>query len=780
MESFKLNTIEEAVADFAEGKFVIVVDDEDRENEGDLVIAAEKITAEQVNFMLKNARGVLCAPITIERCKELDLPHQVQDNTSVLGTPFTVTVDKLEGCTTGVSAHDRAETIKALADPASRPETFGRPGHVNPLYAQENGVLRRSGHTEATIDLCRMAGLYPAGALMEIMNEDGTMARLPQLMKFAKEWDMKIISIKDMIAYRLKKESLIEVGEEVDMPTDYGHFRLIPFRQKSTGLEHLALIKGEWKDDEPILVRVHSSCMTGDILGSKRCDCGEQLHKAMQAIEKEGKGVVIYMQQEGRGIGLMNKIAAYKLQEEGYDTVDANVHLGFKPDERDYGCGAQMLRHLGVHKMRLLTNNPVKRVGLEAYGLEIIENVPIEVTPNPYNLHYLETKKNRMGATLAMSQKSSEMKAQGIDVINMSVGEPDFNTPDHIKQAAKLAIDENYSRYSPVPGYPDLRQAIARKLERENHLHYAPSEILVSNGAKQSVCNTIMALVNDGEEVIIPAPYWVSYPQMVKLAGGEPVIVEAGFDQNFKMTAEQLEAAITPKTRMIILCSPSNPTGSVYNKEELKALADVILKHDDLFVLADEIYEHINYIGKHESIAQFPGMKERAIIVNGVSKAYAMTGWRIGYIAAPEWIVKGCNKLQGQYTSGPCSVSQKAAEFAYISSQECVEEMRQAFERRRNLIVKLAKEIPGLEVNVPEGAFYLFPKCSSFYGKSDGETTINNSTDFAMYLLEKGHVATVGGDAFGDPECFRMSYATSDENIIEAMTRIRNTVAKLK
>ena len=350
MESFKLNTIEEAVADFAEGKFVIVVDDEDRENEGDLVVAAEKITPEQVNFMLKNARGVLCAPITIERCKELDL-----------------------GCTTGVSAHDRAETIKALANPASRPETFGRPGHVNPLYAQENGVLRRSGHTEATIDLCRMAGLYPAGALMEIMNEDGTMARLPQLMELAKEWDMKIISIKDMIAYRLKKESLIEVGEEVDMPTDYGHFRLIPFRQKSNGLEHLALIKGEWKDDEPILVRVHSSCMTGDILGSKRCDCGEQLHKAMQAIEKEGKGVVIYMQQEG---------------------------LGFKPDERDYGCGAQMLRHLGVHKMRLLTNNPVKRVGLEAYGLEIIENVPIEVTPNPFNLRYLETKKNRMGHML--------------------------------------------------------------------------------------------------------------------------------------------------------------------------------------------------------------------------------------------------------------------------------------------------------------------------------------------------------------------------------------------
>jgi aspartate aminotransferase len=383
-------------------------------------------------------------------------------------------------------------------------------------------------------------------------------------------------------------------------------------------------------------------------------------------------------------------------------------------------------------------------------------------------------------ATLAMSQKSSEMKAQGIDVINMSVGEPDFNTPDHIKQAAKLAIDENYSRYSPVPGYPDLRQAIARKLERENHLHYLPAEILVSNGAKQSVCNTVMALINPGDEVIIPAPYWVSYPQMVLLAGGKPVIVEAGFEQNFKMTPEQLEAAITPKTRLLILCSPSNPTGSVYSKEELEGLANVIKRHDDLFVLADEIYEHINYVGKHESIAQFEGMKERSIIVNGVSKAYAMTGWRIGYIAAPEWIVKGCNKLQGQYTSGPCSVSQKAAEFAYISSQECVEEMRKAFERRRDLIVKLAKEIPGLEVNIPEGAFYLFPKCSSFYGKSDGEKTINNSTDLALYLLEKGHVATVGGDAFGDPECFRMSYATSDENIREAMRRIKEVLEKLK
>ena len=373
------------------------------------------------------------------------------------------------------------------------------------------------------------------------------------------------------------------------------------------------------------------------------------------------------------------------------------------------------------------------------------------------------------------------MKAQGIDVINMSVGEPDFNTPDHIKQAAKLAIDENYSRYSPVPGYPDLRQAIARKLERENHLHYQPSEILVSNGAKQSVCNTVMALINPGDEVIIPAPYWVSYPQMVLLAGGNPVIVEAGFEQNFKMTPEQLEKAITPKTRLIILCSPSNPTGSVYNKAELEGLANVIKRHEDLFVLADEIYEHINYVGKHESIAQFEGMKERSIIVNGVSKAYAMTGWRIGYIAAPEWIVKGCNKLQGQYTSGPCSVSQKAAEFAYTSSQECVEEMRKAFERRRDLIVKLAKEIPGLEVNVPEGAFYLFPKCSSFYGKKgvDGYA-VNNSTDLALYLLEKGHVATVGGDAFGDPDCFRMSYATSDENIVEAMSRIKEVLAQLK
>ena len=384
-------------------------------------------------------------------------------------------------------------------------------------------------------------------------------------------------------------------------------------------------------------------------------------------------------------------------------------------------------------------------------------------------------------ATLAMSQKSAEMKAQGIDVINMSVGEPDFNTPDAIKEAAKRAVDENFSRYSPVPGYLDLRTAIARKLERENHLHYQPSEILVSNGAKQSVCNTVMSLVNPGEEVIIPAPYWVSYPQMVLLAGGEPVIVEATFEQNFKMTAAQLEAAITPKTRMIILCSPSNPTGSVYNKQELQELAEVILRHNDLFVLADEIYEHINYVGRHESIAQFPGMKERAIIVNGVSKAYAMTGWRIGYIAAPEWIVKGCNKLQGQYTSGPCSVSQKAAEFAYNDSQQCVEDMRQAFERRRDLIVKLAKDIPGLGVNVPEGAFYLFPKCESFYGKkTPNGSVIRNSTDLAMYLLETAHVATVGGDAFGDPACFRMSYATSDENIIEAMRRIKEGLSKLQ
>ena len=394
----------------------------------------------------------------------------------------------------------------------------------------------------------------------------------------------------------------------------------------------------------------------------------------------------------------------------------------------------------------------------------------------------LSNRLNRLApsATLAMSQKSSEMKAQGVDVINLSVGEPDFNTPDHIKEAAKKAIEDNFSRYSPVPGYPELRKAIVAKLKNENGLDYSMSEILVSNGAKQSVCNTVMALVNDGEEVVIPAPYWVSYPQMVKLAGGTPVIVNAGFDQDFKMTPEQLEAAITPKTRMLILCSPSNPTGSVYSKEELEALAEVIKRHEGLYVLADEIYEHINYVGHHESIAQFPGMKERAIIVNGVSKAYAMTGWRIGFIAAPEWIVKGCNKLQGQYTSGPCSVSQKAAEAAYTTSQECVETMRKAFERRRDLIVSLAKEIPGLEVNFPQGAFYLFPKCSSFYGKSYEGRKIETSTDLAMFLLEEGHVATVGGDAFGDPECFRMSYATSDDNIREAMRRIKETLAKLK
>ena len=394
----------------------------------------------------------------------------------------------------------------------------------------------------------------------------------------------------------------------------------------------------------------------------------------------------------------------------------------------------------------------------------------------------LSNRLNRLApsATLAMSQKSSEMKAQGVDVINLSVGEPDFNTPDHIKEAAKKAIEDNFSRYSPVPGYPKLRKAIVAKLKNENGLDYSMSEILVSNGAKQSVCNTVMALVNDGEEVIIPAPYWVSYPQMVKLAGGTPVIVNAGFDQDFKMTPEQLEAAITPKTRMLILCSPRNPTGSVYSKEELEALAEVIKRHEGLYVLADEIYEHINYVGHHESIAQFPGMKERSIIVNGVSKAYAMTGWRIGFIAAPEWIVKGCNKLQGQYTSGPCSVSQKAAEAAYTTSQECVETMRKAFERRRDLIVSLAKEIPGLEVNCPQGAFYLFPKCSSFYGKSYEGRKIETSTDLAMFLLEEGHVATVGGDAFGDPECFRMSYATSDDNIREAMRRIKETLAKLK
>lgn len=400
MNSFKLASIEEAIQDFKDGKFVIVVDDEDRENEGDLIMAAEMVTPEKVNYMLHYGRGVLCAPITIERSNQLKLEHQVQENTSMLGTPFTVTVDLLEGCTTGVSCHDRAATIRALADPNSRPESFGRPGHVNPLYAQDRGVLARAGHTEASIDLARLAGMQPAACLIEILNEDGTMARMPQLQEFAQREGLHIITIKDLIAYRLKKESIIEVGEEVDMPTEWGHFRLIPFRQQSNGLEHFALVKGEWREDEPVLVRVHSSCATGDILGSMRCDCGQQLHKAMEMIDKEGKGVVVYMQQEGRGIGLMNKIEAYKLQEEGYDTVDANVHLGFKPDERDYGCGAQMLRHLGIHKMRLLTNNPTKRVGLEAYGLEIVENVPIEVMPNRYNERYLKTKRDRMGHLL--------------------------------------------------------------------------------------------------------------------------------------------------------------------------------------------------------------------------------------------------------------------------------------------------------------------------------------------------------------------------------------------
>ena len=394
----------------------------------------------------------------------------------------------------------------------------------------------------------------------------------------------------------------------------------------------------------------------------------------------------------------------------------------------------------------------------------------------------LSDRLNRLApsATLAMSQKSSEMKAQGIDVINMSVGEPDFNTPENIKEAAKKAIDDNFSRYSPVPGYPDLRKAIVAKLKNENGLDYTVNEVIVGTGGKQGICNVILALVNPGDEVIIPAPYWVSYPQMAKLAGGVPVIVNAGFDQDFKMTPEQLEAAITPKTKMLILCSPSNPTGSVYSKEELAALADVLRKHPDVFVLADEIYEHINYIGKHHSIAQEPGLKEQVIIANGVSKAYAMTGWRIGFLAGPEWIIKGCNKLQGQYTSGTCSVSQKAAEAAYTLEQSAVEEMRQAFERRRDLIVKLAKEVPGLEVNIPQGAFYLFPKCNSYFGKSNGDKTINNSTDFAMYLLEEAHVATVGGDAFGDPDCFRMSYATSDENIKEAIRRIKEALSKLK
>ncbi len=394
----------------------------------------------------------------------------------------------------------------------------------------------------------------------------------------------------------------------------------------------------------------------------------------------------------------------------------------------------------------------------------------------------LSERLNRLSpsATLAMSQRSSELKAEGIDVINMSVGEPDFNTPDHIKAAAIKAVEDNWSRYSPVPGYPELKKAIVAKLKNENQLDYTPAQILCSNGAKQSVCNAIMALVNAGDEVIIPAPYWVSYPQMVLLAEGTPVFIEAKIEADFKITPEQLEAAITPKTRAIILCSPSNPTGSVYSKKELEALKEVLLRHERVIVIADEIYEHINYVGEHASMAQFDDIKDRVVIINGVSKAYAMTGWRIGFIAAPEWIVKGCNKLQGQYTSGPCSVSQKAAEAAFAGNQQCVEDMRLAFERRKNLIVKLTKEIPGLEVNDPQGAFYLFPKCSSFFGKKDGDRIINNSTDLAMYLLEVGHVATVGGDAFGSPECFRMSYATSDENIIEALRRIKETLARLK
>ncbi len=399
-ENIKLDSIEEAIEDFREGKMVIVVDDEDRENEGDLIVAAEKITPEQVNFMLKNARGVLCVPLTISRCRELELNHQVEQNTSMLGTPFTITVDKLEGCSTGVSIEDRCATIRALADPESVPETFGRPGHINPLYAQDAGVLRRSGHTEAAVDLARLAGLQPAAALMEIMSDDGSMARLPELRRRADEWGMKLISIRDLIAYRLASEQLVEQGVEVDMPTADGHFHLIPFRQKSNGLEHIAIIKGDITTDEPVLVRVHSSCATGDIFASKRCDCGEQLHKAMQMIEKEGRGAVIYLNQEGRGIGLMDKIRAYKLQEEGLDTVEANIHLGHDADERDYGVGAQILNLLGIRKMRLHTNNPVKRIGLEGYGLEIVENVPIEVEPNPYNLRYMHTKKERMGHNL--------------------------------------------------------------------------------------------------------------------------------------------------------------------------------------------------------------------------------------------------------------------------------------------------------------------------------------------------------------------------------------------
>ena len=401
MNKITLDRIEDAIADFAAGKMVIVVDDEDRENEGDIIIAAEKITPEQVNFMLKNARGVLCAPMTIQRCVELHLTRQVEENTSMLGTPFTITVDKLEGCTTGVSAEDRCATLRALADPASVPETFGRPGHVNPLYAQNQGVLKRAGHTEAAVDLCRLAGLQPVGVLMEIMNDDGTMARLPQLRKMADEWGLHLVSIRDLIRYRLEHEQLVEKGEEVNMPTAYGHFRLIPFRQKDNGLEHIALLKGDIAgSDDPVLVRVHSSCATGDIFASQRCDCGEQLHNAMRMIEKEGRGCVLYLNQEGRGIGLMDKIRAYKLQEQGLDTVDANLHLGHRADERDYGVGAQILNMLGIRRMRLLTNNPVKRIGLEGYGLDVVENVPIEVSPNEYNRFYMHTKKERMGHDL--------------------------------------------------------------------------------------------------------------------------------------------------------------------------------------------------------------------------------------------------------------------------------------------------------------------------------------------------------------------------------------------
>ncbi len=399
-DKYTVASIEEALEDYKQGKFLVVVDDEDRENEGDLIMAAELCTPEAVNYMLRHGRGVLCAPISLERCKQLDLEFQVQRNTSMLGTPFTVTVDKLEGCTTGVSCHDRCETIKALANPNSKPEDFGRPGHINPLYAQDRGVLARAGHTEAAVDLSRLCGLQPAACLIEILNEDGTMARMPQLQEFAKREGLKIITIKDLIAYRLKQECLVEKGEEVDMPTAYGHFRLIPFRQKNNGLEHVALIKGTWEPGEPLLVRVHSSCATGDIFSSARCDCGEQLHRAMSMVEAEGKGVVLYLNQEGRGIGLMAKIAAYKLQEQGMDTVDANIHLGYDPDLRDYGVGAQILNLLGVSKMRLMSNNPVKRVGLEAYGLEIVENVPIEVEPNQYNERYLKTKKERMGHNL--------------------------------------------------------------------------------------------------------------------------------------------------------------------------------------------------------------------------------------------------------------------------------------------------------------------------------------------------------------------------------------------